>query len=105
MTTNATPAHTTGTGPTGKAAAMSGRQRVALTVLLTASFTLAVDFSILNVALPSIGADVGFAIQNLRPAVTYRVELGSGAVTFQFSVPGDTTGLVDLKTITLKPVK
>lgn len=66
MTTNATPAHTTGTGPTGKAAAMSGRQRVALTVLLTASFTLAVDFSILNVALPSIGADVGFAIQNLQ---------------------------------------
>jgi len=66
MTTNATPAHTTGTGRTGKAAAMSGRQRVALTVLLTASFTLAVDFSILNVALPSIGADVGFAIQNLQ---------------------------------------
>ena len=34
------------------------RQRAALAVLLTASFTLAVDFSILNVALPTIGADV-----------------------------------------------
>jgi EmrB/QacA subfamily drug resistance transporter len=45
---------------------MTGRQRVALTVLLTASFTLAVDFSILNVALPTIGADVGFAIENLQ---------------------------------------
>lgn len=56
--------------------------------------------------LPFFTNSVGrFAIQNLRPAVTYRVELGSGAVTFQFSVPGDTTGLVDLKTITLKPVK
>lgn len=69
MTTNVTPSHTTGTGPTGttgKTAGMSARQRGALTVLLTASFTLAVDFSILNVALPSIGADVGFAIQNLQ---------------------------------------
>jgi EmrB/QacA subfamily drug resistance transporter len=45
---------------------MTGRQRVALTVLLAASFTLAVDFSILNVALPTIGADVGFAIENLQ---------------------------------------
>jgi EmrB/QacA subfamily drug resistance transporter len=45
---------------------MTGKQRVALIVLLTASFTLAVDFSILNVALPSIGADVGFAIANLQ---------------------------------------
>lgn len=45
---------------------MTGKQRVALIVLLTASFTLAVDFSILNVALPSIGADVGFGIENLQ---------------------------------------
>jgi len=35
-------------------------------VLLTASFTLAVDFSILNVALPTIGADVGFSLENLQ---------------------------------------
>ncbi|WP_420807821.1 MFS transporter [Antribacter gilvus] len=47
-------------------AVMTGKQRVALVVLLTASFTLAVDFSILNVALPSIGADVGFGIENLQ---------------------------------------
>lgn len=47
-------------------AAMTGRQRVTLIVLLTASFTLAVDFSILNVALPTIGADVGFGIANLQ---------------------------------------
>ena len=42
------------------------RQRAALVVLLTASFTLAVDFSILNVALPTIGADVGFALADLQ---------------------------------------
>ncbi|OZB81827.1 MFS transporter, partial [Microbacterium sp. 13-71-7] len=42
------------------------RQRVALLVLLTASFTLALDFSILNVALPRIGADVGFRLADLQ---------------------------------------
>lgn len=42
------------------------RERVALWVLLTASFTLAVDFSILNVALPRIGRDVGFAVSDLQ---------------------------------------
>jgi EmrB/QacA subfamily drug resistance transporter len=45
---------------------MTSRQLLTLILLLTASFTLAVDFSVLNVALPSIGADVGFALQNLQ---------------------------------------
>ncbi|MEV6927287.1 MFS transporter [Dactylosporangium sp. NPDC051485] len=48
------------------AAATSTRERLSLTVLLTASFTLAVDFSILNVALPAIGAEVGFSLSNLQ---------------------------------------
>ncbi len=38
------------------AATVNARDRLALLVLITASFTLAVDFSILNVALPRIGA-------------------------------------------------
>lgn len=42
------------------------RPRIALILLLTASFTLAVDFSILTVALPTIGADVGFGIEDLQ---------------------------------------
>lgn len=50
--------------PTG--GAMTGTQRLTLAVLLTASFTLAVDFSILNVALPAIGQDVGFAFDHLQ---------------------------------------
>ncbi len=37
-----------------------------LAVLLTASFTLAVDFSILTVALPVIGADVGLGLASLQ---------------------------------------
>jgi EmrB/QacA subfamily drug resistance transporter len=45
---------------------IGGRDRLVLAVLLTASFTLAVDFSILNVALPTIGADVGFSLGNLQ---------------------------------------
>lgn len=54
--------------------------------------------------LPFFTNSVGrFAIQNLRPAVDYRVELGVGPTAFEFKVPADTTGLVDLKTIVLKP--
>lgn len=63
----------TGTDPTGvisvsnrEQATMSRRDRLILAVLLTASFTLAVDFSILNVALPTIGADVGFSLASLQ---------------------------------------
>jgi MFS family permease len=45
-------------------------QKTAMVVLLTASFTLAVDFSILNVALPHIGADLGFPTSALQWIVT-----------------------------------
>ena len=49
---------------------MAARERLILAVLLTASFTLAVDFSILNVALPAIGTDVGFSLENLQWVAT-----------------------------------
>ncbi len=53
--------------------------------------------------LPFFTNSVGrFAIQNLRPGVRYRVELAGGQTMFEFTVPEDTTGLVDLKTIVLK---
>ncbi|GAA5200347.1 MFS transporter [Rugosimonospora acidiphila] len=45
---------------------LGGRRLLILAVLLTASFTLAVDFSILNVALPTIGADIGFSLGGLQ---------------------------------------
>ncbi|WP_027344877.1 MFS transporter [Hamadaea tsunoensis] len=51
---------TASTPPTAEAR-LDRRARIALAVLLTASFTLAVDFSILNVALPGIGRDTGLA--------------------------------------------
>ncbi len=42
-----------------------------------------------------------FAMQNLRPGVTYRVELFSTADSFEFAVPADSDGLVDLGTVKL----
>ncbi len=53
-------------GGTSPGARIGGRDRLILGVLLTASFTLAVDFSVLNVALPAIGADVGFSLAGLQ---------------------------------------
>ena len=47
-----------------------------------------------------------FAVANLRPGTQYRVELfekGGRLRTFDFAVPNDTAGLVDLKTVTLGP--
>jgi outer membrane usher protein len=46
-----------------------------------------------------------FAIQNLRPGATYRVELYNAAGGFDITVPQDTTGLVDMKTITAGPAR
>jgi MFS family permease len=46
------------------------RQRFALVLLITASFTLAVDFSVLNVALPTIGTDVGFPLADVQWVAT-----------------------------------
>lgn len=44
---------------------ISGRQRLILFVLLGAGFMLSVDFSILNVALPEVGAGVGLGLTGL----------------------------------------
>ncbi|WP_019929146.1 MFS transporter [Nocardia sp. BMG111209] len=58
------------------------RDRVALLVLLTASFTLAVDFSILNVALPRIGAEVGFGLADLQWIATAFAVCAAGFTLF-----------------------
>ncbi|MFE2131548.1 MFS transporter, partial [Streptomyces amritsarensis] len=42
-------------------ARLDGRLKLVLVVLLVAQFMLAVDFSILNVALPVIGDGLGFS--------------------------------------------
>ncbi|WP_405577972.1 MFS transporter [Streptomyces sp. NBC_01190] len=45
---------------------MTRRQTLTLVLLLGAQFTLAVDFSIMNVAVPVIGRDLHFATDNLQ---------------------------------------
>lgn len=45
---------------------MSGRQKLALAVLLGAQFMLAADFSILTVSLPVIGDSLGFSLDSLQ---------------------------------------
>lgn len=61
---------------------MSSRQRLTMLLLLTASFTLAVDFSILNVALPRIGADVGFSLEHLQWVATSFALCAAGFTLF-----------------------
>ncbi|MER7466181.1 MFS transporter [Streptomyces sp. NPDC097981] len=64
------PAHPAGR-PAGRPARragsrLDGRSRLVLVVLLVAQFMLAVDFSILNVALPVIGKGLGFSLSGLQ---------------------------------------
>ncbi|GAA1493731.1 MFS transporter [Curtobacterium herbarum] len=58
------------------------RQRFAVAVLLTANFTLAVDFSVLNVALPHIGRDLGFATADLQWIITAFSLCAAGSTLF-----------------------
>lgn len=78
-------------GGTAVETGMTGRQRFALILLITASFTLAVDFSVLNVALPTIGSDVGFALQNLQWVAT-AFALCSAGFTLLFGRVADLFG-------------
>ena len=71
--------------------AMTGRQRLVLVVLLAASFTLAVDFSILNVALPAIGADVGLGLDHLQWIAT-AFALCAAGFTLSFGRIADIVG-------------
>lgn len=57
-------------------------QKIAMAVLLTANFTLAVDFSILNVALPHIGNELGFATSALQWIVTSFALCAAGFTLF-----------------------
>ncbi|MCC5581526.1 MFS transporter, partial [Microtetraspora sp. AC03309] len=49
-----------------RAIRMNGREKLVLTLLLGAQFMIAVDFSILNVALPAVGAGLNFSLGSLQ---------------------------------------
>ncbi|MFF8278552.1 MFS transporter [Streptomyces lateritius] len=72
-------------------ARMDGRMRLVLLVLLVAQFTLAVDFSILNVALPLIGQGLGFSLGSLQWIAT-AFALAAAGFTLLFGRVADLIG-------------
>ncbi|WP_285779342.1 MFS transporter [Microtetraspora sp. NBRC 13810] len=70
---------------------LTGRLKIVLVVLLVAQFMLAVDFSILNVALPAIGDDLGFTLANLQWVGTAFALCAAGFTLF-FGRIGDLIG-------------
>ncbi|MER8237347.1 MFS transporter [Streptomyces sp. NPDC094049] len=71
--------------------ALTGRTRLVLFVLCAAQFMVALDFSVLNVALPVLGADLGLDRAALQWAVT-AFALPSGGFLLLFGRVGDLYG-------------
>ncbi|ARZ70213.1 MFS transporter [Streptomyces albireticuli] len=70
---------------------MSGREKLILLVLCAAQFIVALDFSILNVALPVLGDDLGMGQADLQWAVT-AFALPSGGFLLLFGRIADLHG-------------
>lgn len=70
---------------------MTGRQKTILAVLLGAQFIVSADFSILNVAIPVIGKDLGFALANFQWIAT-AFALTSASFTLVFGNVADRLG-------------
>ncbi|MDI2132071.1 MFS transporter [Yinghuangia seranimata] len=70
---------------------ITGRQRLVLCLLLGAGFMLAVDFSILNVALPEVGSGVGLGVTGL-PWITSAFALPAAGFTLLFGRMADLFG-------------
>ncbi|WP_172381717.1 MFS transporter [Streptomyces sp. MNP-20] len=70
---------------------LTGELKLTLAVLLVAQFMLAVDFSILNVALPAIGDSLGFSLSNLQWIAT-AFALSAAGFTLFFGRIGDLIG-------------
>ncbi|MFB4424618.1 MFS transporter [Streptomyces sp. QL37] len=71
--------------------ALSGRDRLVLFVLCAAQFMVALDFSVLNVALPVLGEDLGLSRSGLQWAVT-AFALPSGGFLLLFGRIADLYG-------------
>ncbi|MCX5396931.1 MFS transporter [Streptomyces sp. NBC_00102] len=72
-------------------ARLSGRSRLILMVLCAAQFMVALDFSVLNVALPALGTDLGLSTSQLQWAIT-AFALPSGGFLLLFGRIGDLFG-------------
>ncbi|MEU5346472.1 MFS transporter [Streptomyces sp. NPDC020766] len=81
----------TGREPAAPTPRLSTRDRLVLFVLCAAQFMVALDFSVLNVALPVLGQDLGMSQSNLQWAVT-AFALPSGGFLLLFGRMGDLYG-------------
>ncbi|MFJ8583890.1 MFS transporter [Streptomyces sp. NPDC093595] len=81
----------TGTGTASAVPRLDGRARLVLFVLCAAQFMVALDFSVLNVALPVLGADLGLSRSALQWAVT-AFALPSGGFLLLFGRIADLYG-------------
>lgn len=70
---------------------MTSRQVTALVVLLTSTFMMAADFSVLNVALPEVGVSLGFGTSSLQ-WITTTFALCAAGCTLVFGRVGDYVG-------------
>ncbi len=70
---------------------MTRRQRLVLVLLLGSQFMVAVDFSILNVALPAVGAGLGFSLAHLQWIAT-AFALAAAGFTLLFGRVADLFG-------------
>ncbi|MFI7315831.1 MFS transporter [Streptomyces venezuelae] len=77
--------------PQPHAAKLSTRDKLVLFVLCAAQFMVALDFSVLNVALPVLGPDLGMSHSALQWAVT-AFALPSGGFLLLFGRTGDLFG-------------
>lgn len=87
----ATDTTTTGIHPPLGTPKLSTRDKLVLFVLCAAQFMVALDFSVLNVALPTLGADLGMSQSGLQWAVT-AFALPSGGFLLLFGRIGDLYG-------------
>ncbi|WP_239081714.1 MFS transporter [Streptomyces sp. SID9727] len=85
MTTDA------GKSEASSAPRFTGRERMILFLLLGSGFMLSVDFSILNVALPEVGAGVGLGLSGL-PWITSAYALPAAGFALLFGRMGDLYG-------------
>jgi MFS family permease len=88
VTTSTTTDEALGPGP---AARMTRGQILVLVLLLASQFTLCVDFSVLNVALPTVGAGLGFSDANVQWIAT-AFALCAAGFTLLFGRVGDFLG-------------
>ncbi|MFG3257935.1 MFS transporter [Streptomyces sp. NPDC048172] len=77
--------------PAPEAARFSAREKLVLVVLCASQFLVALDFSVLNVALPVLGPDLGLGEAGLQWAVT-AFALPTGSFLLLFGRLGDQLG-------------